>query len=347
MKIHTTVDSSALNACAVDTYLLEKGRVSHHGPGEQNFHAFYFLTSAAANAANANAAHGSPAGGDAAAPADTIDWSALAVLCDRSAAAGASAFRYLTAAADTGRHEPSAASADRADASSLVGAAAPARAQAEFAQVCASLRELGASAADVHAAWAALGAVLAIGEIDITDAPSDAPPPPPADASNGDAPPPPPPPSGGGGANEGTDDEGKASIPDSCEAMLGAAASLLGVEAVSLRHRLLSRSVHTGRGSNYVVRYSPSAARSCRDGLSHEIYQRLFAWVVALVNKSLSRGAAPVEEAKASGGEAPTASAGATPEGAREQARARLPPCRILPPLPPARSPLAGTAPRR
>ena len=49
MQIWTAGDSSgALNASSVVTYLLEKGRVSHHATGEQTFHAFYYLSSALA-----------------------------------------------------------------------------------------------------------------------------------------------------------------------------------------------------------------------------------------------------------------------------------------------------------
>ena len=43
MKIWTSADSSALNGCSVVTYLLEKGRVTHHAPGERTFHVFYLL----------------------------------------------------------------------------------------------------------------------------------------------------------------------------------------------------------------------------------------------------------------------------------------------------------------
>ena len=47
MKIWTSQDSSALNGCSVVTYLLEKGRVTHHAPGERTFHVFYLLVAAA------------------------------------------------------------------------------------------------------------------------------------------------------------------------------------------------------------------------------------------------------------------------------------------------------------
>ena len=47
MKIWTSADSSALNGCSVVTYLLEKGRVTHHAPGERTFHVFYLLVAAA------------------------------------------------------------------------------------------------------------------------------------------------------------------------------------------------------------------------------------------------------------------------------------------------------------
>ena len=42
--------SDALHASSVVTYLLEKGSVSSHAPGEQTFHAFYGLVAAAAAA---------------------------------------------------------------------------------------------------------------------------------------------------------------------------------------------------------------------------------------------------------------------------------------------------------
>ena len=53
-------------------------------------------------------------------------------------------------------------------------------------------------------------------------------------------------------------------LSEASDAALEAAAAGLGVEAIALRKRLLSRTVHTGRGSNYVIRYSVAAARSCR-----------------------------------------------------------------------------------
>ena len=51
MQIWTSAEASSdtLNASSVVTYLLEKGRVSHHAAGEQTFHAFYYLHAAAAD----------------------------------------------------------------------------------------------------------------------------------------------------------------------------------------------------------------------------------------------------------------------------------------------------------
>ena len=77
MKIWTSRDSSALSGSSVVTYLLEKGRVSHHAAGERTFHAFYYLGAAAAARSEA---------GDAA-----VDWAdeALRWVCDAAGADGA------------------------------------------------------------------------------------------------------------------------------------------------------------------------------------------------------------------------------------------------------------------
>ena len=65
-------------------------------------------------------------------------------------------------------------------------------------------------------------------------------------------------------------------LPERSEPALLAAADMLGVDSITLRTRLLSRTVVSGRGSNYVIRYTVAAAVSSRDGLTHELYDRLF-----------------------------------------------------------------------
>ena len=114
--------------------------------------------------------------------------------------------------------------------------------RAAFDASSASLAALGASADEVHAAWRVLGAVLALGEL--------------AFSEEGEA----------AAPNAAATDEGKATLLEASEAALDAAAAMLGVEAIGLRKRLLSRTVHTGRGSNYVIRYSVGAALNARDG---------------------------------------------------------------------------------
>eukprot|EP00964_Phaeocystis_antarctica_P128848 scaffold92682_cov65-Phaeocystis_antarctica.AAC.1 len=249
MKIWTSQDSSALNGCSVVTYLLEKGRVTHHAPGERTFHVFYLLVAAAE------------------AGVEGAEWASMPSL------GVTQPLRFL-------RHEAAQAAAAAApqDDTALalpeeLGDAAQRAAQArEFCDVLASLVALGATKEEAGAAWRLLAAIVALGDL-------------------------------GFELEEGTD--GKATLSPATDASLDAAAVALGVLPDVLQQRLLSRTVHTGRGSSYVIRFDVDAAVQGRDGLAHDLYLRLFAWVVRVVNRSLDAtststlqpGAAPQQAA--------------------------------------------------
>ena len=88
MKIFTSSDASgALNASSVETYLLEKNRVSHHAKGEANFHIFYYLFAAAAG--------GEAAGGEA---AGALDWEGKLAWLASHAKTSAAPFAFLNCA---------------------------------------------------------------------------------------------------------------------------------------------------------------------------------------------------------------------------------------------------------
>ena len=253
MKIWTAKDSSALNGSSVVTYLLEKARVSHLGAHEQNFHAFYYLAAAAAAAPAACAAAGAAA----------VDDEALGWL--REAAASGHAFRYLeTSTTDD-------ATAGDAPTAQLLSPGSE-RSAAWASQLCAvdaALRALGSSDGEVREAWAVLGAVIALGEVLFEDEGED---------------------KGSGGTDAAAADEatGHAAICAGSAPALAACAMCLGVGVDTLQQRLLTRNVVSPRGSSYLIHRSAGAAASCRDGLAHELYDRLFTWVVGVVNRSLS-----------------------------------------------------------
>jgi hypothetical protein len=284
MKIWTAKDSSALNGSSVVTYLLEKARVSHLGAHEQNFHAFYYLAAAAAAAAAAAPA-ACAANADAAGAAAINDVIAVAIDGEalgwlREAAASGHAFRYLeTSTADD-------ATAGDAPTVRLLspGSERSAAWASQLGAVDAALRALGASNGEVREAWAVLGAVIALGEVLFEDEGED---------------------KGSLGTNAAAADEatGHAAIRAGSAPALAACAMCLGVGVDTLQQRLLTRNVVSPRGSSYLIHRSAGAASSCRDGLAHELYDRLFTWVVGVVNRSLS--------GTESGGAAESAAAGA------------------------------------
>jgi hypothetical protein len=238
MQIWTSTDASgALNASSIETYLLEKGRVSHHAQGEQTFHALYYLAAAAAAARAGAADHGIDA--------DTLPW----------LVGHAAPLQLLQPSASS---EPAAASPPAA----TDGPVAAAR-LAAFGEVRGALLALGAPPAEVGAAWAVLGAILALGELSV----------------HGEA------------ADGSVDDEGKAVLSPESAAPLDGASAMLGVDGAILRTRLLSRTIVSGRGSNFIKPFTVAEARAARDGLCHALYERLFRWLVGVVNTSLGGGA--------------------------------------------------------
>ena len=286
VKIWTSADASgALNASSIVTYLLEKNRVSHHATGEQNFHAFYYLAAAAEELAAAEVAAGGSTGAslDAAhcekekseintsllsrawdaSSANEVEWSRLLWFLKQAAvvANGTSGLRFLLPA-DKGDSDDASATASPPAADDTEAAADRA---SRFRDVSTSLRSLGALESQENEAWTTLGAILALGELSFAE-------------------------EGEKDASMTSTDEGKAVLSEHSEAALQAAAAGLGVEPIALRNRLLTRTVHSGRGSNYIVRYTLAAANSCRDGLAHEVYDRLFKWAVTVVNSSLGVG---------------------------------------------------------
>ena len=226
MKIWTSPNSSTLNGSSIVTYLLEKGRVSHHAPQERSFHIFYYLLAAAA------------AGTDA----PGTEWEGCEALCDFAATAGAAAFSYLRQPIEDGNLE---------EAASLMDSRSP----ADLSVVASALQGLGASTQELRSVWSLLAAILTLGNLRF-DAESQ--------------------------------DDDTAVLHEECEQDLTELARLLGVDCDILRSRLVAKTVCTGRGSNYVIRFSASAAAGCRDGLAHELYGRLFAWIVRVVNRSLT-----------------------------------------------------------
>ena len=267
----------------ITTYLLEKNRVSHLAPTERTFHSLYYLAAAAA----ASPVETAEAAAVAMGGLETVEGlrEGLSWLREHIGQQGIGALKYLNAAAD----RVAAGSAADADAS----VCSESRLKM-FAQVSASLAALGASPEELCAAWEAVGATIALGEIEVSAADDE-----------------------DGGAGSGAD--GNAAITAGSDAALQMAASCLGVDSAQLRQRLLSRTIYTGRGSNYVKPYTVAAAISCRDGLAHDLYDRLFQWIVSVVNRSLAApGVAPSDasSAAAAPGSSATVAAPVGAEGA-------------------------------
>ncbi|MCO5605215.1 hypothetical protein L7F22_059395 [Adiantum nelumboides] len=81
-------------------------------------------------------------------------------------------------------------------------------------------------------------------------------------------------------------DQGNAQIAD--QGVLDFVAYLLEVDATAITKALTERIVETQRGSIYESPNNPIQAASVRDALSKAIYNNLFDWIVARVNKSMA-----------------------------------------------------------
>lgn len=66
------------------------------------------------------------------------------------------------------------------------------------------------------------------------------------------------------------------------------AAGLLGVDAAALQKAICSRCVVGGRGSIYYRPRTPKEAKTSTDATIKSLYERLFHWLVAGVNASIS-----------------------------------------------------------
>jgi len=185
MQIWAAPGGASFSHSSIETYILEKGRVTHHAKGERTFHVLYYLTAAAARRDEA-----------------TLDWATLAPLCEIASQGGAAAFHFLNQGLEPADDD-------------VCGETA----SAEFGRVVAALSALGATPAELQSVAHVLAAVLLLGNLTFT-----------------------------------ADGDDKALLDRGGTACLEAAAALLGVNPTNLATRLTSRTVHSGRGSSYVIR---------------------------------------------------------------------------------------------
>ena len=128
----------------------------------------------------------------------------------------------------------------------------------EFADTCNAMNVIGVDPNTQQDLWRTLAAILHLGNVSFLD-----------------------------------DGKGGASVAD--KQILEFPAYLLGIEPFALENALLFRVVNTshgssGRGSTYNVPQNVEQAGSARDALAKAIYDRMFDWIVGVVNEALQRG---------------------------------------------------------
>ena len=230
-----------LRGATVECFLLERCRLCDFAPGERNFHVFYYLLAGTKPAAWMRSAATQPA--MQLADASAAPPSAYAYLCD--------AAERALGGGEGGGEGSGAQAAEEAE---------QAAAAAGFKQLQAALGRLGMGGRQVGSLLRMVRAVLALGELRYSEAPS-------------------------GQASGQTTDPPAAADPQTYRAI----ERLLGE---GVEEALLATSLASPRSGTTLSRPN-STAQACaaRDALAMALYQAAFDAVVAMVNSRLADGA--------------------------------------------------------